>query len=127
MEKKSIMLGFIKKFKSDERFEHSTGRTLCIKRSRDEYSWEMNSECEVFIEIMYDYLYQYAIDLEKNIVIRDFAIIFQDLKKGFLISQGTKVNVIEVQGYRVFPCVNEGSMVKFRDRIAYIVLSLIHI
>jgi len=117
-EKNFVTLGFVK---SEETINHTTGRKIYVNRTTNTYSWKYCENCEIFIEVIYDYLHLYTVDSLNNIVIRDFAVIFPKRRKGFLITKGTKVLIIEARGYRVLPLVREGENVKNNQKIAYII------
>lgn len=117
-EKGFVVLGFVKSNKTPD---HATGRRIYINRTTNTYSWSPCKECEIFVEVIYDYLHLYTADRLNNVVIRDFAVIFPTQKRGFLISKDTKISFVEAQGYRVFSLVREGSNVKRGQKIAYVI------
>jgi len=71
-----------------------------------------------FVELLYDKVPGVAVDLTSGLVLFDLMIIVGP--KGFLMKAGSRVNIVEVSGYRVFAAVREGDTVAQNDRIAYV-------
>jgi len=83
----------------------------CFIERRADYGVE-------FVELLYDKVPGVAVDLTSGLVL--FDLIIRIGSKGFLMKAGSRVNVVEVSGYRVFVIVREGDAVAQNDRIAYV-------
>ncbi len=76
---------------------------------------------EEFIEIVYERVLDYIIDIGMNKVVLDLAIYSPNRNILLYIKAGSKVEIIEVMGKKVYPLVSEGDSISFGDKLFYIV------
>jgi len=84
-------------------------------------SQAMDSGNEEFVEIVYEKVLGYIIDMELGKIVTDTAIYCPNRDVLLYIKADSDVKIIEAKGKRIYPLVSEGDRVSFGNKLFYIV------
>lgn len=75
---------------------------------------------EEYVEIVYEMVLDYVIDVDLGRVILDLAIYSPTRDSLLYIKEGSIVEIVEVSGKKIYPLISEGSRVEFGDKLFYV-------
>jgi hypothetical protein len=81
----------------------------------------MKSYDEEFIELLYEGVIDYVIDIESRKILIDLAIYCPNKDLLLYIKSGNAIEIIEAQGKKVHSLVFEGDKIDFGDKLFYVV------
>jgi len=81
----------------------------------------MKSNDEEFIEVLYEKVIDYVIDIESRKIFIDLAVYCPNKDLLLYIKSGNTIEIIEVQGKKIHSLVFEGDKVNFGDKLFYVV------